>query len=120
MPRTCSRRRNAGSSPPPASSPHWPRADHKIEITVGRVVHVPTGAVVWRTGPATVRCVKGAACCRRRAGSGSAAGAPRRGGLIRAGERLGAPPVAHWLAPAAEADSAKVPEPGGSLRRGHL
>ena len=70
----------------------WPRPGYKIEATVGPPVRVPTGAVVWRTDPATVRCVKGAACYRRRARSGSTSAAPRREGTARAGERLGARP----------------------------
>jgi hypothetical protein len=61
-----------------------PRAGPRIETTVERLGHVPTGAAAWRTGRATVRCVKGAACCHRQAGSGSAAGAHRREGMVRA------------------------------------
>src|SRR3712207_8490038 len=77
--------------------------------TIGHLVRVPSRATVWRTGPVTGRCVRGAACCRRRAGSGNSAEARRQGGTARAGERLGVRPVALWLAPAAEAESVTAP-----------
>src|ERR671920_1364874 len=66
--------------------PRGPKAGHTIDITMGPWVHVPNRAIVWRTGPVTGPYVRGAACCRRRARSGSTAGAPRRGGKARAGE----------------------------------
>ena len=70
--------------PPPAPSLHGQRAGHKCEITVWRLVQVPTRATVLRTGPAAIRCVRDAAFCRRRARSDSTSGAPRRGGTAGA------------------------------------
>src|SRR5829696_2641993 len=104
--------------PAPAStSPAWPRAGHKIETTVGPPARVSPRPTAWRTGAATARPAKGAACRRRRAGNGRLAVASRRTGSARAPRFVAVQPAARWLAQAAAAKNATDPTPPGTERR---
>src|SRR5215212_4109022 len=105
--RTCSRQH----------LPAWPRAGHKIETTVGPPARVSPRPTAWRTGAATARPAKGAACRRRRAGNGRPAVASRPTGSARAPRFVAVQRAARWLAQAAAAKNATDPTPPGTEHR---